>query len=73
MRQPSVESQAVRLPDWKAFSCFWITSGARLIDSTPPPTYTSASPSITARAAWATASSPEPQSRFTVAPATSSG
>src|SRR5215211_6613097 len=47
--------------------------GARLIDSTPPPMYTSASPSITARAAWATASRPEPHRRLTVTPATSSG
>ena len=63
----------MRWPDWNAFSAFCSTSGARLIDSTPPPTYTSASPSITARAACATASSPEPQSRLTVAPPTSSG
>ena len=44
------------------------THGARLIDSTPPARTTSASPTATARLASITASSPDPQSRFTVAP-----
>ena len=69
-RQPSVVSHAVWCPGRVDLAS---ASGARLIDSTPPPTNTSASPSITARTAWATASRPEPHRRFTVAPATSSG
>jgi hypothetical protein len=48
-------------------------NGARLMDSTPPATYTSASPRATAREASATASSPLPHNRLTVHPATDSG
>ena len=69
-RQPSVVSQAVWCAGLRGLGQ---RQRRRLMDSTPPPTNTSASPSITARAAWATASRPEPQSRFTVAPATSCG
>ena len=43
-----------------------ITHGARVIDSTPPATTTSASPDLIARAALAMAVSPEAQSRLTV-------
>lgn len=43
------------------------------MDSTPLPIYTLPSPAQMALAAWATASSPEPQRRFTVQPATSTG
>ena len=50
-----------------------ITNGARVIDSVPPATQMSASPAAIARAASATASMPEPHSRFTVAPGTSTG
>ena len=50
-----------------------ITHGARVIDSTPPAMQTDASPSAIARDASITASSPEPHSRFTVAPGTLGG
>ncbi len=50
-----------------------MTNGARDIDSTPPATTTSASPARMMRAAIATASSPEPHRRFTVAPGTETG
>ena len=50
-----------------------MTSGARLIDSTPPATTTSASPALTAWHAETTAESPDAQSRFIVTPATDSG
>ncbi len=50
-----------------------MTSGARLIDSTPPATKRSPSPAITAWHADETAARPEAQSRFTVTPATESG
>jgi hypothetical protein len=50
-----------------------MTSGARLIDSTPPATKSSPSPAATAWQAAATAESPEAQSRLTVTPATDSG
>ena len=49
------------------------TYGARLIDSTPPATYTSPCPDSIMRAATWIASRPEAQSRFTVAPGTDSG
>ena len=51
----------------------WTTNGARVIDSVPPATQMSASPAAIARAASLTASMPEPQSRFTVAPGISTG
>ena len=47
-RQPSVVSQIVWLPRGNACSGFAITSGARVIDSTPPATKRSPSPAITA-------------------------
>ena len=49
------------------------TSGARLIDSTPPATKRSPSPAATAWQAATTAESPEAHSRLTVTPATESG
>ena len=55
------------------FSGFAITSGARLIDSTPPATNRSPSPAITAWQAPTTAASPEAHRRLTVTPATDSG
>jgi hypothetical protein len=49
------------------------TNGARVIDSTPPARQMSASPAAIARAALAIASRPDPHSRLTVAPGTSTG
>ena len=72
-RQPSVVSQIVWLPRGNARSGFAITSGARLIDSTPPATKRSPSPAATAWHAPTTADSPDAQSRLTVTPATDSG
>ena len=63
----------LRWPAGKARSGLGSTQGARLIDSTPPATTTSASPTAIARAAWMTASRPEPQSRLTVTPGTRDG
>jgi hypothetical protein len=54
-------------------SAFGITNGARLMLSTPPAMTRSASPARIARAAIATASKPEPHSRFTVPPGTCTG
>jgi hypothetical protein len=48
-------------------------NGALVIDSDPPARQTSASPTAMARAASQTASIPDPQSRFTVAPGISAG
>ena len=50
-----------------------IANGARVMLSTPPATTTSASPVHTRLTASVTASSPEPQSRFTVTAGTSYG
>ena len=50
-----------------------MTSGARLIDSTPPATNRSPSPAAIAWHAETTAESPDAQSRLTVTPATDSG
>ena len=50
-----------------------MTSGARVIDSTPPATNRSPSPAITAWHAPTTAESPEAHRRLTVTPATESG
>ena len=66
-------SYIVRSPRGNAASGFAVTSGARLIDSTPPATKRSPSPAATAWQAPTTADSPEAQSRFTVTPATDSG
>lgn len=49
------------------------TNGARLIDSVPPATTRSASPTAIWRAPIATASRPDPQSRFTVVAGTLTG
>ena len=50
-----------------------ITHGARVIDSTPPVMTTSAPPAWISRAPATVACMPEPQSRFTVWPGTSTG
>ena len=50
-----------------------MTKGARLMLSTPPAIIRSQSPARIARAAMPTASMPEPQSRLTVVPGTSTG
>ena len=50
-----------------------MTSGARVIDSTPPAIAKSISPVRIARAASPTALRPDAQSRFTVSPGTLSG
>ncbi len=49
------------------------TNGALVMDSVPPAMQMSASPAAIARAAQAMASMPDPHSRFTVAPGTSTG
>src|SRR6185369_3346848 len=72
-RQPSVVSYIVRSPRGKARSGLPVTSGARLIDSTPPATNRSPSPARTAWHAAVTAESPDAHSRFRVTPATESG
>ena len=72
-RQPSVVSQTVWFPRGQAMSGLAMTSGARLIDSTPPATNRSPSPAAIAWHAETTAESPDAQSRFTVTPATESG
>ncbi len=61
------------MPRSNAPSGLSITYGARLIDSTPPAMKTSPSPTAIAWAAELTAWRPEPQSRLTVRPATSTG
>ena len=72
-RQPIVVSTSRPSPRGKPRSGFSITSGARDMDSTPPASTRSASPSRICRAAWTTASRPDAQSRFTVTPGTSWG
>ena len=72
-RQPRVVSSIVRAPRSYAASGLSITNGARVIDSTPPAMNTSPSPAPIACAAVFTACSPEPHSRLTVWPATSTG
>ena len=72
-RQPSVVSSIARAPRSQAPSALSITYGARVIDSTPPAMNTSPSPAPIACAAEFTACSPEPHSRLTVCPATSTG
>ena len=61
------------MPRSKAASGLSITNGARDIDSTPPATKTSPSPTAIAWAAELTAWRPLPQRRLTVRPATSTG
>ena len=72
-RQPSVVDTIGWSVRWKPFSGFCTTQGARLIDSTPPAMQMDASPTAMARLAATAASMPEPHSRFTVAPGTSTG
>ena len=72
-RQPSVVSAISRLPRSKGASALSWTYGARVIDSTPPATKTSPSPTMIAWAAALMACSPEPHRRLTVWPATSTG
>ena len=71
-RQPMVVSSIVALR-WKAASALPMTSGARVIDSTPPAITTSSSPARMARAAVPTASMPDAHSRFMVVPGTLAG
>ncbi len=73
IRQPRVVDHICWWPAGKGRSGFCTTQGARLIDSTPPAMATEASPSAMARAAWMTASRPEPQSLLTVTPGTDTG
>ena len=63
----------MRSPRSNGFAGFAVTSGARVIDSTPPATNRSPSPAITAWQAPTTAERPDAQSRFTVTPPTLSG
>ena len=72
-RQPSVVSAISRAPRSQAPSGLGITYGARVIDSTPPPMNTSPSPTAMAWAAELIAWSPDPHSRLTVRPPTSTG
>src|SRR5260370_17575124 len=66
-RQPSVVSSIFREREY-ALSALPITKGARDMLSTPPAMTRSDSPHLIARAAVATASMLEPQSRLTVVP-----
>ena len=66
-----VRARAGRGPT--AASALAMTYGARVIDSTPPPMNTSPSPTAIAWAAELIAWSPEPHSRLTVSPPTSTG
>ena len=56
-----------------AVAALGMTNGARVMLSTPPARTRSASPDRTARAAIATASRLDPQSRFTVPPGAETG
>ena len=71
-RQPSVVSSILIEREY-APSALPITKGARDMLSTPPAITRSASWHLIARAAVATASMLEPQSRLTVVPGTSFG
>ncbi len=71
-RQPMVVSSMVA-ERCHAASALPMTSGARVIDSTPPAISRSASPDRIARAAVPTASRPEAHSRFMVVPVTRTG
>ena len=72
-RQPSVVSWSSRGPRSQASSGLAMTYGARVIDSTPPATKTSPSPTAIAWAAALIACRPEPHRRLTVRPPTSTG
>ena len=65
-RQPSVVDTAVTLPAGKARDGLGSTHGARVIDSTPPATATSASPDSMSREAVIAASRDDPHSRLIV-------
>ena len=71
-RQPTVVSAMLGVRS-QALPGLSTTYGARVMLSTPPATKTSPSPARIAWAALAAACSPEPQSRFTVCPGTSTG
>ncbi len=72
-RQPSVVETAVTLPAGNARDGLGSTHGARVIDSTPPATTTSASPVSTMREAIIAASRLDPQSRLTLVAVTETG
>ena len=72
-RQPRVVETAVTLPAGYARDGLGSTHGARVIDSTPPASTTSASPASMVREPCIAASSDEPQSRFTVTAGTETG
>ncbi|GAB3893996.1 hypothetical protein GCM10027612_44450 [Microbispora bryophytorum subsp. camponoti] len=72
-RQPSVVETAVTSPAGKAREGLGSTHGARVIDSTPPMTTTSASPLSTVREPIIAASRLDPHSRFTVVAGTVTG
>src|SRR5262249_9797868 len=71
-RQPSVES-AISRSRAKGAAALLRTNGARDMLSTPPATTSAASPQRMARAACTPASMPDPPSRLTVTPGTSTG
>ena len=71
-RQPMVVSYTSTWRE-KASVALPCTNGARVMLSTPPAITSSASPPRMARAAIATASSPDPQSRLMVVPGTLTG
>ncbi len=73
MRQPRVVECSVSCPRGNGVEGLVSTHGARVIDSTPPATTSSASPHSTARRPWIAASNPLPHRRFTVAPGTDVG
>ena len=72
-RHPSVVETIALSPAAYGRSGFCTTHGARLMDSTPPTSTTSASPSATCREPAIAASRLEPQRRFTVVPGTEAG
>ena len=72
-RQPSVVDTAVTLPAGNARSGLGSTQGARVMDSTPPASTTSASPDSTLRLAIIAASRLDPHSRLTVVAGTDTG
>lgn len=72
-RQPSVVETAVTSPAGNGFADFGSTHGARVMDSTPPVSTTSASPDSIVRLAVIAASRLDPHSRLTVVPGTLTG
>ena len=71
-RQPMVVSSTVALR-WNASCALPMTSGARVIDSTPPAMAKSISPARMPCAASPTAFNPDEHSRLTVMPGMESG